>query len=149
MRRLILAGTAAIALAVPVSITAALVATPAGAAAGVSCKKLTGSIASTFTISACKPANKKNKSATGTSSSLATGSGTLTWSKSGQTTTVSLSVTSKGQGGCSAGSTEYDVSGTVTGGTSTYTKTGDAVSGRACASATGSLSLVNKTALHI
>ena len=151
MRRLFLVVTATIVLAVPASITAALVSSPAGASSAVACKKLSGSIATTFTVTKCSPKVKKgaDKSASGSSSSLASGNGTLTWSKSGQTTTVSLSVSSPGQGGCPSGSTEYDVTGSVTGGTSTYTGSGDAVSGRACASPTGSLSLVKKTSLSL
>jgi hypothetical protein len=41
------------------------------------------------------------------------------------------------------------VSGSVTGGTSTYTHSGDTVSARACVSASGSLSLVKKTTMNL
>ena len=89
------------------------------------------------------------KTASAKSSALATGKGTLTWLPSKKTTIVSGSVASKGQGGCAIGSTEYDLSGTVTGGTATYTKKGDTVKGRACLSATGALSLVPGTSLTL
>jgi hypothetical protein len=113
------------------------------------CKKLTGTATSTFTISSCSPVNASYKSATAKSTALATGKGTLTWSPSKKTTAISATITSKGKGGCAVGSNEYDVSGTVTGGTATYTKKGDSVKGRACLSPTGALSLVPGTSLTL
>jgi hypothetical protein len=57
-----------------------------------------------------------------------------------------LSGSSPGQGACKRGSTEEDLSGTVTGGTSTYTFASSPVSVRLCQdSETGGVSLVKKT----
>lgn len=122
---------------------------PAFAVSHATCKKLTGTVAGSFTITTCTPVSSLYKSATAPSSSLASGKGTLTWSPSKKTTTVSGTVASKGRGGCALGSNEYDLTGTVTGGTATYTKKGDTVKGRACLSATGALSLVPGTSLSL
>lgn len=149
MRRLFLAMTATLALAVPASLVAIGSTAPAGAASSVSCKKLTGSATGTFTISKCSPKSKTNKTASGTSANLATGGGTITWSPSNGTTTVTVTFNQATTNGCKKGSTEYDVQGSVTGGNSTYTKVGDAVSGRACLSGSGALSLVKKTSLTV
>jgi hypothetical protein len=149
MRRLFIAAAVASAVALPVSVTAVAFAGPASAAATpVACKKLSGTITGSITISKCSPKSKTNKSAGGLAASLASG-GTITWTPSNQTTTVSLSVSSPGQGACKKGSTEYDVTGSVTGGTSTYTHSGDAVAGKACATSGGSLSLVKHTSLTL
>jgi hypothetical protein len=114
----------------------------------VACKKLSGSAVGNFTVSKCTPKNKKDKKATGASSALATGSGTITWSPSKGTTTVSLSETQSGSS-CPKGSSEYVVTGSVTGGTSTYTSTSDTVSANVCLSSSGKLSLVKGTSMHL
>ncbi len=113
------------------------------------CKKLSGSATSSFTISTCSPTNAQYKTASAKSSTLASGGGTLTWAPSKKTTVIKGTVTNKGQGGCAVGSQEYDLSGTVTGGTATYTKKGDIVKGRACLSPTATLSLVPGTSLTL
>jgi hypothetical protein len=106
--------------------------------APVICSKLTGTVGGVITISKCTPARTSDKSA----SLDATGS-LFTWSTSAQTTTVSpLVPTSPGQGSCPKGRTEYDFSGTVTGGTSTDTTVGDSIYGVTCASTSGALSLL-------
>jgi hypothetical protein len=148
MRRLLVTVTVVATLALPATFSAFALSSPASAASGVSCQKLTGTITGDITISKCTPKSKTNKTASGLAVSLAS-SGTLTWSKSGQTTNVTLSTSSPGQGACKAGSTEYDVTGTVTGGTSTYTQSGDAVSGKACVTSGGSLSLVKKSVMTL
>ncbi len=107
----------------------------------VQCAKLSGTATGTLTISKCKPKSKSN-----TSASSAALTSTFLWSASGQTTTESLnSPTSPGQGGCPKGHIEYDISGTVTGGTSTYTAFGDPISAQTCLSASGTLSLIKGT----
>jgi len=104
----------------------------------VQCAKVTGTATVKMTISNCTPKVATYKSA----NSVAFGS-TFTWKGSGQTTVESLNSTfSPGQGACATGSTEEDVSGTVTGGSSTYTAAGDAVSATLCVSPSGKLSLV-------
>jgi hypothetical protein len=148
MRRLLITVTAVATLALPATVTAFAMSSPASAASGVTCKKLTGTISGNITISKCTPKSKTNKSASAPALSLASG-GTLTWSKSAQTTTVNLSTSNPGQGACKKGSSEYDVTGTVTGGTSTYTQSGDAVSGKACLASSGSLSLVKGTVMTL
>ena len=113
--------------------------------ASVQCAKLSGSATGTLTVSKCAPKSAANRSAT-----LPPLSGTFTWSKSRQTTVGSLSdPTSPGQGGCKPGSTEYDYSGLVTGGTSTYTAVGDAISAQTCVSSAGALSLVKGTTFDL
>ncbi len=113
--------------------------------ASVQCAKLTGKASGTMTISKCTPKLAANRSAT----SAASGS-TLTWKGSGQTTVESLNATSSpGQGGCPAGSVEQDISGSVTGGTSTYTAVGDAVAAQTCVSGSGALSLVKGTTFSL
>jgi hypothetical protein len=109
---------------------------------GVTCAKVSGKLSGKISFKKCTPKSPTNKSAKGPGASL-TSSGTLKWKKSGQTTVISASAAaSSGQGGCKHGSTERDVTGSVTGGTSTYTKTGDYVSLRLCVSGSGSVSLV-------
>jgi len=109
-------------------------------ASSVTCARVTGTVSGTMKLSACTPKSKTNRVA----STVALGS-TLTWSTSGQTTVESLNSSSPGQGVCPLNSTELDISGLVTGGTSTYTAIGDAVSASLCESKTGHLSLVSGT----
>jgi hypothetical protein len=107
----------------------------------VQCAKVTGNATGTMAISKCKPKAAGYKSATATAFG-----GTLTWKTSGRTTVASLDDTSSpGQGACPAGDTEEDVSGSVSGGTSTYTATGDTVAAQLCVSPSGKLSLVKGT----
>jgi hypothetical protein len=141
MRRLLVAAATALALSVPVSVAVVGTSAPAWAASSVSCGKLTG----TITITKCTPKSSTNVSASAPASALTSG-GTLTWASSGGTTTVSMTVTSPGQGGCKKGYTEYDANGTVTGGTSTYTHVHDVTSTRACVStAKNKIALVKGT----
>ena len=114
------------------------------------CHKLSGTVAGSFTVASCSPINANYKTASAKSSSLASGSGTLTWAPSKKTTKISGKITSPGRGGCAVGSTEEDFAGkVVAGGTSTYTRTGDIVHGRVCLSATGSLTLVPNTSMSL
>jgi hypothetical protein len=148
MRRFLVAITAMTVVALPASVAAVSLASPASAAASsVSCKKLSGNISGNVTISKCKPKSKTNKSASAPATSLASG-GTITWASSGQTTTVTLSINQSGTA-CPKGDNEYIVTGSVTGGTSSYTKSGDAVNGEACLTGSGNLSLVKKTSITL
>ena len=131
MRRLLVAAATALALSVPASVAVIGTSAPAWAASSVSCGKLTGTVTGTITIGKCTPKSKVNKSASASAAALTAG-GTLTWSSSGGTTTVTMTVTSPGQGGCKKGYSEFDANGHVTGGTSTYTHVGDVTSTRAC-----------------
>ncbi|HLN15429.1 MAG TPA: hypothetical protein VK277_01635 [Acidimicrobiales bacterium] len=142
MRRLLLSVAA---LAIPVSTASAIsigIAGPAGASAPVSCTKVVGVITGNITFKGCGGGLGKG---TAPAASLATG-GTITWlGRIKGTTTVALSVTSPGQGGCKKNSTEYDATGTVTADTTGVVSVGDPVSGRACLSPSGSISLVKHT----
>jgi len=111
---------------------------------GVTCAKVSGKLTGNISLKKCIPKSPTNKSAKGAGASL-TASGTLTWKKSHQTTMVSASASSVGQGGCKNGSTERDVTGSVTGGTSTYTHSGDYVYVRLCVAGSGAVSLVKGT----
>jgi hypothetical protein len=148
MRRFVLIVAVVTTLAVPASIASVALSGPAWASSGVACKKLSGPISGNFTVSKCTPKNSKNKKATGASSALATGSGSITWSPSHGTTTISISVNQSGTS-CPKGSSEYVVTGSVTGGSSTYTSKNDPVSAEACASASGKLSLVKGTSMDL
>ena len=104
----------------------------------VACSKVTGTVGGSMTVSKCSPAS------TGNVKAVLDPTGTFfTWSKSGQTTAVSLTFTNVGQGACPKGRTEYDISGGVTGGTSTYTTLGDTVYGATCAARSGKFVLVS------
>jgi hypothetical protein len=147
MRRVFIGLAALSAVALPVTVTAVtLSASPAGAATPVACKKLSGSASGSFTISKCTPKNKADKSAKGASSTLATGSGDVTWSPSGGTTAVSISFTQSGSSCPKA--TEYVISGSVTGGTSTYTASGQTISADVCLKGS-KLSLVKGTSMDL
>ena len=155
MRRLLTVAATAVALSIPASAAALGVvqAGPAAAASGVSCGSLKGTVTGTITVKACTPSGGKGyKSATAPASSLASG-GNLTWSTSGATTTVSLSVTSAGQGGCAKGYTEYDGTGSVTAASTSgagIPAVGDAVSARACVStAKNKITLVKGTRISL
>jgi hypothetical protein len=112
---------------------------------GVTCAKVSGKLTGTIALKKCTPKSPTNKSAKGPGASL-TSSGTLTWKKSHQTTEISASASApSGQGGCKQGSTERDVTGSVTGGSSTYTHSGDYVYLRLCLTGSGAVSLVKGT----
>ena len=150
MKRLFLIAATVATVSLPVSFVAAgLSATSAGAAAPPACAKLSGTISGNFTVTKCTPKSKTNKKATGSSASLATGGGTITWSPSHGTTTLNVSFTQAATNHCTKGGTEYDVTGSVTGGTSTYTASGQSVSAEACASGSGKLSLVKHTKMEL
>jgi len=112
---------------------------------GVTCGKVSGKLTGAISLKKCTPKSATNKSAKGPGASL-TSSGTLTWKKSHQTSVISATASPPaGQGGCKPGSTERDVTGSVTGGTSTYTHSGDYVYLRLCLTGSGAVSLVKGT----
>jgi len=138
MRRFMLV---ACALAVPVSLATVGLAGSASAGPPVSCTKVTGTVTGNITLKGCSAGLGKGSAP---AASLASG-GTITWKSHKGTTTFSATVTSPGQGACSAGSTEYDATGTVTADTSGKVTVGGAVSGRGCVSGSGKVSLVKHT----
>ncbi len=113
---------------------------------GISCSTLKGNAGGTIKIGTCTPKSKLDKSASGPAATLGTG-GTLSWSPSGKTTTISSPTTSSpGQGACAAHNTQEDLTATVTGGTSTYTRVGDAVAADLCVeNGSGNIGLVPGT----
>lgn len=106
------------------------------------CRKIFGHLTTIVTVAKCGVAQKGAHFA---GSNLLTG-GTLTWAKSKATTTYAGSATSPGQGVCTAGHTEYDFTGSVTGDTSAYVAVGDGVSYQVCVNSTSQVvKLVNGT----
>jgi hypothetical protein len=149
MRRIIIAVAATAALAVPTSVAVVGSSAPAFAASSIQCASVKGTITGSVAIGKCSPltkAQKKtDKSASAPAASLQSG-GTLTWTSSGLTTVTSLSVASPGQGLCPVGSSEFDATGSVTGGNSDITHAGDAVSVKVCVkSKGGKISLLKGT----
>jgi hypothetical protein len=150
MRRLVVVVALASAFAIPSVVLLTVASGTASAQTAPSCKKLTGTISGNFTISKCTPKNKQDKTATGSSLALAGGSGSVTWSPSNGTTDVTVTFSQASSNtGCKSGATKYDISGSVTGGTSTYTASGQSVSAEACDSSTGSLSLAKGTTMTL
>ncbi len=155
MRRLFTMAAVAVAISIPTSVAAvsAVSTGSAFAASSITCSSLKGTVTGTITIKKCTPsAGKGYKSATGSSGSLATG-GTLTWSNSGATTTVTLVVTSPGQGLCGKGYSEFDANGTVTAASTTGTgipAVGDTTSSKVCVNvAKNKIALVKGTTFSL
>jgi hypothetical protein len=143
MRKILLA---AVALAIPASAAVVGIAGPAGTAGAsspITCAKVSGSLTGTVHFKGCHTP-WANGNAVGTS--LATG-GTISWNgKHAGSVSFSGSVTSPGQGECSAGSTEYsasDVVTAVTGSAASILQVGDSVSGTACRTGTGALTVIS------
>jgi len=134
VRRLILMAAMGAALSVPASVASLFASTPVGAASGVSCTKLYGYASGSYKFDLRKctpPMAEKALTGFGTQLTRVGGPTTYTWTwNGGGTTTVSLSVVQAGT--CPAGYTAYTDTGTVTGGTSTYTQPGDAIQMSVC-----------------
>jgi hypothetical protein len=99
----------------------------------LTCAKVNGKTTTSIKLAVCSPFSGANRTATAPGSFLSSG-GTLTWSRSLQTSVVSLTASSPGQGACPRKFVEHDLSGQVTGGTSLYTLALDPVSIRVCES---------------
>ncbi len=140
MKRILLAAAA---LSIPASALTTSFAGSAGAASPITCAKVTGSLTGTVHFKGCRTP-WINGSAVGTD--LANG-GTISWGgKHAGSVSFSGSVTSPGRGSCPAGSTEYDASEVVTavtGSAASLLKVGDSVSGTACRTAAGALTVVS------
>jgi hypothetical protein len=148
MKRFGVGAAAMTAMVISASLAMVAMSGAAYALSSVSCSTVSGTITTAFKISNCAPKNTLYVSASAPISSLATGKGTITWLPSKKTTIISTTHTTKSPGGCGTGGTEYDIKGTVTGGTATYTKKGDVISGRACVKGSN-LSLVPGTKLTL
>ena len=142
MRRLILVASAVVALLVPTTMMTLVVSTPAWATV-ISCTSLSGRAmgVDAFKIGACTPAQLGDTLLKAPGTELTTIGGptpdTWTWTTSGQTTIVSISVTAftLSAGDCPTAISQYHgftVIGDVTGGTSTYTAAGGPVSLTVC-----------------
>ena len=156
MRRLVMASAVIIALSVPITVGTVALAGPATAASGIQCKGIKGNIAGNVTISKCKPSGGAGyKTATGVATSLAS-SGTLTWSKSGATTTIhGGSATAVSPNKCApakGGGGEFTFTATVSAASTVGTgipAVGDSVSATACISSTGAITLLPHTVMHL
>jgi hypothetical protein len=137
--------TAAAALAVPASGVFAGLAVPgaAGASSPITCAKVTGSLTGTVHFKGC---HTPWASGNAVGTDLANG-GSISWAgKHAGSVSFSGSVTSPGQGSCPTGSTEYsaaDVVTAVTGGAASLLKVGESVSGTACRTKAGGLTVVS------
>jgi hypothetical protein len=134
MRRLVVAATMAVALAVGGSAATLVTSTAAWANSSVSCGKLTGYSrgAYKFQLKRCTPTSAE-RTLSGLGADLVRVGGPIShsWEWNGGATTI-VSVTVVQSGTCPAGYTAYSVTGTVTGGTSTYTHVGDSIQMSVC-----------------
>lgn len=143
MRRILLVVSA---LAIPAAAASAgTIATASGAWAStpITCAKVTGSLTGTVHFKGCTtPLAKGNAVGTG----LATG-GTLSWQgKHPGSVSFTGSVTTPGQGSCPAGSKEYvasEVVSAVSGSAGVVFQVGDSVSGTACRTKAGALTVLS------
>jgi hypothetical protein len=146
---------AAAALFMPISgVSVALAGSAAAATPGVACSRLAGSTSTTnVTISRCS--DRKNTGGKGTipTSSLESGSGTITWNGTGTTKVTAVTVAAVSPNACPTGSTELEVQGTIAGGKGQAAKSikkGWSVQAFVCLKASnGALSLTPGTMLHI
>jgi hypothetical protein len=137
-----------VAFAMIIGASLSLVAMGGAYATGVSCKKVSGKITGTVSISTCSPVVTGYTTLSGQATKLVAG-GTLTWAPNKKTTIIKDTATQKGTG-CKAPAKEYDVTGSVTGGTATYTKKGDIIKGRVCVNTTlGTVALVPGTSITL
>jgi Bacterial Ig-like domain (group 3) len=114
----------------------------------LACSRLSGKASTSIKFSLCTPFSTLNRTARAPGSLLSSG-GTITWIRSAQTSVVSLTSTSPGQGACPRNFVEHDLSGDVTGGSSVYTLPGDPVSIRLCENARYAVRLVTGTTANL
>ena len=81
-----------------------------------------GGATATVTLSSCTPTSATTVPSASGSGSVLTSGGAITWKTSGGTTIARWSSSSPGRGTCATSLTEHELSGVVTGGTSTYTR---------------------------
>jgi hypothetical protein len=158
MRRMMLTVAVAATLALPASLVAVSVgATGAGATTTphAVCAKMKGSETGTVVTSKCtftpalsKTAAKAFKDLTGNSAQLAEG-GTLHWTN-GETTIVGApTLTTPKAGTCPPKDTAAHAVGTVTGGTSTVTHSGNTFSVTVCIASNGKIKNAKGTAVDL
>jgi hypothetical protein len=103
------------------------------------CKKLTGNIATTVTLSACTSAATGGSSKPIQATALASG-GTINW-VNGKSTTVTLSISQTEKDGtetqvCPAGTSEYEAKGKVTADNTGFAPVGGVAKAEACVNGT-------------
>jgi hypothetical protein len=115
-----------------VNVLGAAYASGGGQPANALCKKIRGTDIGnvvTLHLSNCTPHSVSDKQATGDLVNL-------TWTPSGDTTTSDVTVVARIGASCAHGTFAFWVSGTVTGGSSAYTQTGDPVAADLCLNTT-------------
>jgi hypothetical protein len=133
-----LVGTAT-ALLVTASLGIAVASGPASAATGAQCAGFKGTVKGVGTLTKCT-----NPAATGGKGNavmnLAKSTGKITWNKTGTTAWKFTYKAPKAAKGCAAGTSQFDISGTVTGGTGAAVKSlpkGHKISASLCVGKTG------------
>ena len=149
MRRLFLVVGVVTTLALPASVAAVAFSSSAGAASGVTCKKLSGNVAGTIKIKTCSPKKATYTTLSGAAASLASG-GTLTWNN-GQSITVAAPSNTGGSGPCPKNWTAEASTTTITAQSAgnTYTQVGDVISSQSCVSSKGNIKLAKSTTLSL
>lgn len=131
MRRVFLAAGVVVSLSMSASVAAVIAPAPAWAGSSLTCKTLTGYTTGShkFHLKKCMPPNTE-KTLTGLGIDLTTVGGPITdtWKWNGGATTIVSLTVAPTAGVCGAGYTGYTDTGTVIGGTSTYTNVNDMVS---------------------
>jgi len=127
-----LAASLGVAVSIPSPVAAVGISDAKGShvASHVTCTQVKGTITGNITFKDCTPRSREKKATILTVSIWVGNGGTLTWN-GGKTTVVSGTYTLGGNA-CAARDLQINVTGSVTGGTSTYTKKGDVVSGVGC-----------------
>jgi len=125
----------------------------AGAATGVTCTKIAGGIAGTTgTLSGCSDTANTGGKGTFPIAALTGGSGSITWNKTGTTALSGVTATATTINKCPSGSTEYEVSGNVSGGTGKALKSikvGWTLQAFVCLTAKGTFSLLKGQKVNI
>jgi hypothetical protein len=140
-------------MVLPVSAATLSFAGVAGAASGVTCTSIKGSLSGkTGTISGCT--DKANTGTKGTFpiAALTGGSGSITWNKTGTTAITVTGIATVTPNKCPKGDTEYHVTANVTGGTGAAAKsikTGWTLSAFVCVTKAGAFSLLKGQKVNI
>jgi hypothetical protein len=134
MRVLALRLLAVAALAVPITAGVTALSSPAGAAAGTTCKKLSGGLGSGDTVSSC---TKSTTGGSGSFAGLTTSPGTVTWANGGSTT-FSFTYTILTKSKCPGGADEVTLSGSVTKSTGKASGVTGSIAATVCANTTAS-----------
>lgn len=153
MRRMILMVAALATVAVPTSIAVVTLAPAASAGVSLTCAKLSGSESGSVTTKKCsvtKADKKTYKELTAPNATALEAGGTLKWSSSGTTTVISKpTLTNAPAGACPSKDSGIIATGTVTGGTSAVTHSGDTFRAEVCISSKGKLKNAKGTVVDL